>query len=306
MKKKVSLACLLLTVLMLWAAVACAACPTDEAHRYGPWKTKRNPSCRDTGLQFKYCQLCDHWEKRELAKLPHTLEEYEILREPTCAEAGVKQGVCTECNNVVKKSIDKLPHTFGEMAVVKEPTCTSGGRGEYTCMVCGGKKGEKLEKLGHDWGEIAVIKEATCKRAGSGEATCLRCGREQTLKIDKLEHVFGAWTIVAEPEGRKKGTEEAVCTLCGEKQTRRFYWEGTLYEDMEPNEDVIRLQEMLRDLGYYKGSIRSGTFGSLTGTAVARFQRDHGLEATELVDPQTLALIESEWQKATGKTVSGE
>lgn len=299
MKKKMAIACLLMAGLML-LSTAYAACPTDEAHRYGSWQTKRSASCRDVGLQFKYCRLCDHWEKRELPKLPHTLVEYETLKEATCSEHGVIQGVCTACNTRVKQSTDKLPHTFGEMAVVKEPTCTTSGRGEYTCTVCGGKESEKLDKLGHDWGEMTVTKEPTCKRTGTGEVTCQRCGRTQSQRIDKLEHVYGEWTITKEPEGRSKGVKESVCALCGDTKTQRFYWEGTLYEDMEPNEDVIRLQEMLRDLGYYKGSIRSGTFGSMTGAAVARFQRDHGMEATELADPTTIALIESEWEKAAG------
>ena len=299
MKKKMAIACIVMAGLML-LSTAYAACPTEEAHRYGSWQTKRSASCRDVGLQFKYCRLCDHWEKRELPKLPHTLPEYEVLREPTCSLAGIKQGKCSECNSVVKQSIETLPHTFGEMEVTKAPTCTESGRGQYVCSVCGGKENEKLAKLGHDFGEMTVTKEPTCHRTGTGDVTCQRCGRKQAQRIDKLEHVYGEWTVTREPEGRSKGVKESVCTLCGDAKTQRFYWEGTLYEDMTPNEDVIRLQEMLRDLGYYKGSIRSGTFGGMTGAAVSRFQRDHGLEGTEIADPQTISLLESEWQKAMG------
>ncbi|MBP3655858.1 MAG: peptidoglycan-binding protein [Clostridia bacterium] len=66
---------------------------------------------------------------------------------------------------------------------------------------------------------------------------------------------------------------------------------------MKPCEEVIRLQEMLRDLGYYSGNIRSGTFGALTGKAVARFQKENGLKATEIADPETIEAIEAEWDK---------
>ena len=75
---------------------------------------------------------------------------------------------------------------------------------------------------------------------------------------------------------------------------------------MEPCEEVIRLQEMLRDLGYYNGNIRSGTFGSMTSKVVSRFQRDHGMEMTELADPETLAAIQAEWEKLTGQAAGGQ
>jgi peptidoglycan hydrolase-like protein with peptidoglycan-binding domain len=38
----------------------------------------------------------------------------------------------------------------------------------------------------------------------------------------------------------------------------------------------------------------------MTGTAVSRFQREHGMEATEMADPATFAAIEAEWAKLTG------
>ena len=127
----------------------------------------------------------------------------------------------------------------------------------------------------------------------------MRCEKTQTERVDKLEHDFTEWTVIKEPSGQTKGTRERVCTSCGEKFSERFFWEGTLYQDMTPCEEVIRLQEMLRDLGYYSGSIRSGQFGSVTGSAVAKFQKANGLKATQVADPETLARIEEAW-KALG------
>ena len=97
----------------------------------------------------------------------------------------------------------------------------------------------------------------------------------------------------------------AVCTLCGEARTERFYTEGTLYEGMQANEAVIRLQEQLRDLGFYKGNIRSGSFGELTTEAVARFQEKHGMRGHGVADLETLKLIEEEWNKAFGAKTLG-
>ena len=261
MKRKFAMACLVLAALVLFAAGAYAACETEEAHRYGSWKYNLLPTCTQQGHQFRYCRYCDHWEQRWTKKLPHTVENWTVTQEPTCSEEGKQVGVCTECGGNARQSIEKLPHTLGEMTVTKEPTC---------------------------------------KASGTGNVTCQRCNKTQSQRIDKLEHVYSDWEITAEPEGNKKGTKTSTCTLCGEKKTQRFYWEGTLYEGVEPCEEVIRLQEMLRDLGYYKGNIRSGTFGSMTGKAVSRFRTEHGMKAAEVADPDTFAAIEAEWQKLTG------
>lgn len=299
MKNKVYISALLACLLLL-TATAYAACPTDEAHRYGPWKTKTSATCTRQGHQFKYCTKCDHWEQRRTAKLPHTPDQWVVTKEPTCTAKGRQEATCTVCGNRFGKSIDMLPHAYGDMVTAKAPTCTQNGRGEYTCKDCGRIRKETIDRLGHDFGDVAVTKEPTCKASGTGKKTCRRCAYEQTVKIDKLEHVWGEWTVTQEPAGKKKGSRQAVCTLCGGERTERFYWDGTLYEGMKANEAVIRLQEQLRDLGYYKGNIRSGSFGELTTEAVARFQKEHGMQAHGVADLETLRLIETEWNKAFG------
>lgn len=299
MKHMLRMACVLLA-LVLMSATACA----HEDHKFGSYKTKISATCTHTGLQFRYCTGCDHWEKREIPKLPHTLETWTVTQEPTCTAKGMQEAYCTVCNTRVRHFIDMLPHEYGEMEVVVEPTCTQSGKGQYVCASCGRKKGKTLPELGHDWLETRVIEAATCKKAGSAEFVCQRCGKSKTRRVARLEHEWTDWTVKKEPQGKTRGTREGVCALCGETTTQRFYWEGTLYEDMTPNDDVIRLQEMLRDLGYYNGKIRSGTFGSVTGKAVARFQKDNGLEATGVADPETLELIKTRWQEAGGQSAA--
>lgn len=301
MKKRFGWMLVLLCMLSVFSiAYADDTCPTEESHRYGPWKTKTTATCTRQGHQFRYCQKCDHWQQRHTAKLPHTPDAWVVTKAPTCTEKGRQEATCTVCNNPIRKSIDMLPHAYGEMVVAKAPTCTQNGRGEYTCKDCGRVKKETIDRLGHDWSETVVTKAPTCKTTGTGEETCKRCQSTRTVKIDRLEHVYGTWTVTKEPEGKTKGTRHAVCTLCGGERTERFYTEGTLYQDMQANEAVIRLQEQLRDLGYYKGNIRSGSFGELTTEAVARFQEQHGMRGHGVADPETLKLIEDEWNKAFG------
>lgn len=268
-------------------------------HTFGSWRTKRSATCTQTGLQFRYCTGCDHWEKRELDKLPHTADKWVVVLEPTCTAEGRMEAHCTVCGTLMRKAIEKVPHQYGEEEVIREATCLQEGKGQFTCEICGARSSVKIDPLGHDWKKTGVSQAATCQDYGSYEEACLRCEKTQTERVDKLEHDFTEWTVIKEPSGQTKGTRERVCTSCGEKFSERFFWEGTLYQDMTPCEEVIRLQEMLRDLGYYSGSIRSGQFGSVTGSAVAKFQKANGLKATQVADSETLARIEEAW-KALG------
>lgn len=295
MKKKMLLGALALLGAMLFSGSALAECTGD--HPFGPWVTKRRATCQVQGHDFRYCRECDHWEQRYTPKLPHEVEEWTVTREPTCTKEGVEEGVCTACNQTVRRKIDMLPHEYGEMTVTTEPTCTQNGRGEYVCVSCGHRKSERIDKLGHEWGETVVTTEPTCAKAGKGEETCARCGKTQKVTIPHLEHVYDEYTVTSEPSGKRKGTRTATCTLCGQETTERFYAEGTLYEDMEPCEAVITMQTQLKDLGYYKGSIRSGTFGEGTARAVAKFQGANGLTQSGVADPETLEAIQSAWEK---------
>lgn len=56
-------------------------------------------------------------------------------------------------------------------------------------------------------------------------------------------------------------------------------------------DDVREVQEMLRDLGYYNGSI-DGIYGRKTRRAVIRFQKDHGLKADGVVGKTTLKAMQ--------------
>ena len=235
----------------------------DPDHRFGAWTTKREATCTAPGLQFRYCLDCDHWEKRDTKKLPHTIEEYYIVKEPTCTQEGVQGGHCT---------------------------------------VCGGYVRNKLPKLGHDWVTTSATKAPTCTKEGKGEQTCSRCGKKRTGTIPKLEHQWGEWTILRMPSGKKRGSREHTCQLCGKTEKGLFHEEGSLYEGMDPNGEVIRLQTMLKDLGFYGGKIKSGTYGAQTSKAVEKFQKKNKIKASGVADPATIAAIRAAWEAKTGQS----
>ena len=254
MKRFILFFCLLL--LLLGTALA------DE-HSMGSWVTKREATCTQEGLQFSYCNHCDHWEQRPIKKLPHTPDQWVVIAEPTCTQEGAMGAHCTVCGGYIRKKIDKL---------------------------------------GHDWVTISAKTPATCNAPGEGEQQCSRCGRIRKGKLPRLEHEWTEWEIPREPAGKKKGARERTCVLCGKVDKDTFYYEGTLYEGMSSNPEVIRMQTMLKDLGYYGGKISSGSFGSITGKAVAKFQKANGLPANEVCDPATMEALESLWEQKTGRS----
>lgn len=295
MKKSIFALCLLMMTMAAATALACD-------HGYGSWWTKRAPTCTAPGLKFKNCLHCDHWEQAPIPRLPHEVAEWTITREPTCVREGGKEGFCSTCNSTVRFRIEKIEHAWGDVVETKAPTCVSHGKGERICSGCGQKKTVNIEKLGHDMGETTVTKEPTCKAKGKGTQTCNRCGRSAEVTLANLEHQWNEGVVKQEPQGAKKGSREKTCTLCGDTKTERFFYEGTLYQDMTPCKEVVRLQEMLRDLSHYSGSISSGKFGEQTARAVERFQKANGMKATGVADPATIDAVEKAWEKKTGKT----
>ncbi len=55
--------------------------------------------------------------------------------------------------------------------------------------------------------------------------------------------------------------------------------------------DIVRLQQRLRELGYFDYSENTGYFGADTARAVARFQAQRGLASTGTVDRETVAAL---------------
>jgi hypothetical protein len=62
------------------------------------------------------------------------------------------------------------------------------------------------------------------------------------------------------------------------------------YNQIEPERMLRNVQVRLRRMGYYRGAI-DGLIGPMTRSALARFQRDHGLRVTRRVDGPTMAAL---------------
>jgi hypothetical protein len=62
------------------------------------------------------------------------------------------------------------------------------------------------------------------------------------------------------------------------------------YNNLPPDEVVTDVQQALQDQGYYRGAV-DGSLGPRTRSAIANFQRDHGLAVTAGIDEPTLATL---------------
>ena len=69
------------------------------------------------------------------------------------------------------------------------------------------------------------------------------------------------------------------------------------------NDNVKKLQQMLKTLGYYTGSI-TGSFGSKTKDAVIAFQKSKGLTADGIAGSKTLAAINSDYKNGSSASSS--
>ncbi len=88
----------------------------------------------------------------------------------------------------------------------------------------------------------------------------------------------------------------AVALLCMTITASIITYAGSALAALERGNtgtEVTRLQDDLRDIGYYDGP-RTDFFGSLTEAAVIRFQQDKGLNVDGAVGQETLAAIDRE------------
>lgn len=77
----------------------------------------------------------------------------------------------------------------------------------------------------------------------------------------------------------------------------------TLTKGMNDNNDVMKMQNRLYDLGWFT-DVRDGDFGAVTQTAIKQFQQASGLAVTGIADPDTLAAIYAEDALRTGNRIT--
>lgn len=119
--------------------------------------------------------------------------------------------------------------------------------------------------------------------------------RNEDGKAYHVGYVIDDGNTVIEAQGRDVGVRENKLTGWNYYGRPRFFIEtkSRLLKYKKPlmrGEDVIKLQEALRDHGYSPGRI-DGNFGKKTRNAVRAFQRSAGLKADGIAGPKTFAAL---------------
>lgn len=128
----------------------------------------------------------------------------------------------------------------------------------------GGPFGVRWMKLNCPWGGYGI--HGTDNEASIGTAASHGCIRMHNSDVIRIYDLVSLGTRVK---------------ITGNAFTGRLLRIG-----VDPGSDVLRVQEILQILGYYRGDL-DGYYGPLTEAAVIQFQRDQGLTPDGIVGPQT-------------------
>lgn len=218
---------------------------------------------------------------------------------PTCTTPGYVILECSACGKTLKDETgDAYGHDWYESGEMPA-TCTEQGVIYYCCGECYEEKTEIVKALGHQYTVQQVIEKATCVSGGKESVKCSRCGKTTTRETGKIAHKYGEWNVAVAATDSSVGTRTRKCADCGAEQTEQYYPDGTLYSGIGNKDAVKVLQTWLTDCGYLNDTI-DGIFGKKTEQAVRDFQTRNALSADGIVWPETLKLLEKEWQILMG------
>ncbi len=145
-----------------WTAYqVCADCGEIEGyetvpakgHRFGEFVVTKEPTCTETGVKERVCEVCGEKETETVPALGHK-GPFTTIKAPTCTEAGSEKRICTVCGAEEVREIAPLGHK-GPFTVTREATCTEDGVQERDCTVCGAHEVVAIPAA-HKFGENGI------------------------------------------------------------------------------------------------------------------------------------------------------
>lgn len=227
----------------------CAACggtktetvkPLGHDFANGSWKTVKEATCLEEGLQEKQCSRCDTLDENEtqtIEPIGHDWGEWTTAKEATCTVDGEQERVCK--NDPAHKETEVIKVTghqhLTEGVDKKNPTCEEPGyTGDTVCDTCGKvlESGTVLPTTGSNDSNVAcelrvVVPGSTTRelwftvRQSGGERTytCKQDNATLTGSLETLQYLQsqGADTIVFVTNGRVSRFAVAdLLALCNE------------------------------------------------------------------------------------------
>lgn len=189
-------------------------------HNLGKWVETQTPTCTAMGREQRVCEICDHFETRNVEAFGHDRVEHPA-QSATCTEIGWDAyETCLRCNYTTYKTIPAHGHFYSDWVETIAPTCTKSGKRIRECLVCYNAQTQVVEKIGHDIAHHDA-RSASCAQIGwDAYDACSRCDYTTYIEIPKLEHSLGEWTQTITPTCLEKGQECRTCVNCEYDETR--------------------------------------------------------------------------------------
>lgn len=186
-------------------------------HKFGEWKTTKEPTAAATGLAERKCANCNTAETKTLSKVisNHT-HSYtsKATKNATCTQEGVKTFTCS-CGESYTEAIAKTSHSY--KTTTTTATCTNDGYTTHKCSTCSDTYVDnRTNALGHAY--QAEIAKPTCTVSGYTKHTCSRCGtsyKDTTTNATGHAYAFTSDTATCTANGVRTET----CSKCGNKKT---------------------------------------------------------------------------------------
>lgn len=83
-------------------------------HAYGEWRTVAEPTCTESGVQARACEICGAEQSQKLDAKGHVWDGGVVTQEPTESTEGVRTYACAACGQTKTEAIAKLPQTGGD------------------------------------------------------------------------------------------------------------------------------------------------------------------------------------------------
>ena len=203
---------------------------TKKAHAFGEWKEIKTASCKQNGIERRFCSVCNASEERTVTQIAHSYNtetfgyqdkdghahrctvcgEHDALvaHTPGAAATETDAQICTDCGFVIAPPTGHIACSFvletvSEPALKSVATCTVAAV-YYKSCACGSVSTNENDTfshgspLGHDLGEWYVFKPSTVSEQGEKRQDCKRCDHYEKEIIPAKESNMdpNGWTPV--------------------------------------------------------------------------------------------------------------
>ena len=159
----------------------------------------------DENTHTHKCLRCD-----EIISEAHTALIWKTIKESTCTEKGLEEGTCIACGGKSVRETSEN-HLFTFVSFTSGSSCMEGGSANYMCSKCGVEVVIDLPASGHAYLPLSTVTEPTCTTSGSAIRKCLRCGVEQEYTLNPYGHAYSLGVVIQSPDCNNEGVLQFRC-----------------------------------------------------------------------------------------------